>query len=89
MMLMISNVTYADDNLVDLIPPKRLTTEEEFCISMKKFAIGVAIAMLLLMLAVILLVACILQRRRRRKGASTIASSIYSGPYSNQAFSRD
>lgn len=61
---------------------------EEFCISMRKFAIGVAIASLLLMLAVVLLVACILQRRRRRKGSST-ASSIYSGPYSNRGYSRD
>jgi len=68
---------------------KRIGSEEEFCISMRKFAIGVAIASLLLMFAVILLVACILQRRRRRKGTSTSASSIYSGPYSNRAYSRD
>ena len=68
---------------------KQAISEQEFCISMRKFAIGVAIASLLLMLAVILLVACILQRRRRRKGASTAGSSIYSGPYSNRGFSRD
>lgn len=61
---------------------------EEFCISMRKFAIGVGIASILLMLAVVLLVVCILQRRRRRKGSST-ASSIYSGPYSNRGYSRD
>ncbi|RWS17609.1 uncharacterized protein B4U79_06036 [Dinothrombium tinctorium] len=78
-----------EDSEVDIIPPKRVTTDEEFCISMRKFAVGVAIASLLLMLAVILLVICILQRRRRRKDASTTASSIYSGPYSNRAYSRD
>jgi len=67
-------------------PPKG--SAEEFCISMRKFAIGVAIASILLILAVVLLVACILQRRRRRKGSSA-ASSIYSGPYSNRGYSRD
>jgi len=67
---------------------KRSGSEEEFCISMRKFAIGVAIASILLMLAVVLLVVCILQRRRRRKGSST-ASSVYSGPYSNRGYSRD
>lgn len=76
---------------------KRPTDTEEFCISMRKFAIGVAIASLLLMFAVILLVICILQRRRRRhqhrrlfSSGSTIGSgSIYSGPYTNRAYSRD
>jgi len=67
---------------------KRSGSEEEFCISMRKFAIGVAIASILLMLAVVLLVVCILQRRRRRKSSST-ASSVYSGPYSNRGYSRD
>ncbi|RWS31485.1 uncharacterized protein B4U80_04398 [Leptotrombidium deliense] len=78
-----------EESEVDILPPKRVTTDEEFCISMRKFAVGVAIASLLLTLAVILLVICILQRRRRRKDASTTASSIYSGPYSNRAYSRD
>ncbi|KAH7642930.1 zona pellucida-like domain containing protein 10 [Dermatophagoides farinae] len=74
----------------------------EFCISMRKFAIGVAIASLLLMLAVLLLVICILQRRRRRHhqqhqrfysqsaAGSTIGSgSVYSGPYTNRGYIRD
>lgn len=78
-----------EEEEVDIISPRRVATEQEFCISMRKFAVGVAIASLLLMLAVILLVACILQRRRRRKDASTSASSIYSGPYSNRAYGRD
>ncbi|XP_064472273.1 cuticlin-1-like isoform X2 [Ornithodoros turicata] len=63
--------------------------EDQFCVSTRKFAIGIAIAGVLLMLAVLLLVACILHRRRRRKGSSTAGSSIYSGPYSNHAYSRD
>ncbi|XP_074598909.1 cuticlin-1-like [Brevipalpus obovatus] len=80
-----------DDEEVDLISPKKVTTDDEFCISMRKFAIGVAVASLLLMFAIILLVGCILQRRRRRKNASTAASSIYSasGPYINRAYIRD
>ncbi|KFM65219.1 Cuticlin-1, partial [Stegodyphus mimosarum] len=57
-------------------------SDDEFCVSTRKFAIGIAIAGVLLMLAVILLVACIVHRRRRRKGSSTAGSSIYSGPYS-------
>ncbi|KAF7491363.1 Cuticlin-1 [Sarcoptes scabiei] len=70
----------------------------EFCISMRKFAIGVAIASLLLILAVLLLVICILQRRRRRhqhqrlfsSSGSTIGSgSVYSGQYTNRGYSRD
>ncbi|XP_023243895.1 uncharacterized protein LOC111641874 [Centruroides sculpturatus] len=66
-----------------------LTDEDDFCVSTRKFAIGIAIAGVLLVLAVLLLVACILHRRRRRKGTSTAGSSIYSGPYSNRAFGRD
>ncbi|XP_015904390.2 cuticlin-1 [Parasteatoda tepidariorum] len=64
-------------------------SDDEFCVSTRKFAIGIAIAGILLTLAVILLVACIVHRRRRRKGSSTAGSSIYSGPYSNHAYSRD
>ncbi|XP_035212618.1 cuticlin-1-like isoform X2 [Stegodyphus dumicola] len=61
---------------------------DDFCVSTKKFAAGIAVAGVLLMMAVMLLVVCILHKRRRRKGASS-ASSIYSGPYSNHAYSRD
>ncbi|GIY10831.1 hypothetical protein CDAR_27251, partial [Caerostris darwini] len=60
----------------------------DFCVSTRKFAAGIAVAGILLMLAVMLLVICVLHKRRRRKGASS-ASSIYSGPYSNHAYSRD
>ena len=91
------HVNEADDNEDvndDVYKPRRSSSvvpgsEEEFCISMRKFAIGVAIASLLLMLAVILLIVCILQRRRRRrKCASSTTSSIYSGPYSNRGYVR-
>lgn len=77
---------------------KRYSNSDDFCISMRKFAIGVAIASLLLMFAVVLLVICILQRRRRRTlhqrlysstGSTIGSSSIYSGPYTNRAFSRE
>ncbi|GBN34819.1 hypothetical protein AVEN_51001-1 [Araneus ventricosus] len=60
----------------------------DFCVSTRKFAAGIAVAGILLMLAVMFLVICVLHKRRRRKGASS-ASSIYSGPYSNHAYSRD
>lgn len=62
--------------------------DQAFCISARLFAIIIAIIGLILMLAVILLVVCLIQRRRRRKDLSTTAgSSIYSGPYSNNAYS--
>lgn len=76
-----------DDNDAPSSSPTR--SDDDFCVSVRKFAIGIAIAGVLLMLAVILLVACIVHRRRRRKGSSTAGSSIYSGPYSNHAYSRD
>jgi len=57
------------------------------CISQRNFAIGIAIAGLVLMLAVIAAILILLARRRRRKDASTTGSSIYSGPYTNTAYS--
>ncbi|GAB6027575.1 hypothetical protein CHUAL_001814 [Chamberlinius hualienensis] len=68
--------------------PSPSNRESGFCMSSRDFAIGIAVAGLILMLAVLLLVALLIRRRRRRKDASaTAASSIYSGPYSNPAFS--
>ncbi|XP_071448506.1 cuticlin-3 [Hetaerina americana] len=69
---------------------------DSICISQRSFAIGIAIAGLLLMLAVLAAVLIIVSRRRRRgrrrgkAGESTIGgsgSSIYSGPYTNTAYS--
>lgn len=66
--------------------PSTSSETYDFCLSTRKFAIGIAIAGILLMLIVMLLVACILHRRRR-KAAPSVASSIYSAPYSNRAYS--
>lgn len=77
------------DAEADSLTAQPTRSDDDFCVSTRKFAIGIAIAGVLLMLAVILLVACIVHRRRRRKGSSTAGSSIYSGPYSNHAYSRD
>lgn len=57
-----------------------------FCISQKSFAIGIAIAGLILMVAVVVAI-LILVSKRRRKNLSTTGSSIYSGPYTNTAYS--
>ena len=57
-----------------------------FCISQRSFAIGIAIAGLILMTAVVVAI-MILVSKRRRKNLSTTGSSIYSGPYTNTAYS--
>jgi len=58
-----------------------------FCISQRSFAIGIAIAGLILILAVVIAI-MILVSKRRRKTLSTTGSSIYSGPYTNTAYSQ-
>ena len=60
---------------------------ETFCLSPKTFAIGIAIAGLILMIAVIAAILILISRRRRKKEDSTTGSSIYSGPYTNTAYS--
>lgn len=87
--LHVNEVDNVDNDDQPTVTALSSSSEDDFCVSTRKFAIGIAIAGVLLMLAVMLLVACILHRRRRRKGASTAGSSIYSGPYSNAAYSRD
>ena len=57
------------------------------CFPQRDFAIGIAIAGLVLILIVIIAFLCILSKRRRRKDLSTTGSSIYSGPYTNTAYS--
>ena len=57
------------------------------CIPQRDFAIGIAIAGLLLIVAVIAAILILLTKRRRRKDLSTTGSSIYSGPYTNTAYS--
>lgn len=88
--LYVNEVSDAEDPEVSARPTSSASSSDhDFCVSSRKFAIGIAIAGVLLMLAVMLLVACILHRRRRRKGSSTAGSSIYSGPYSNHGYSRE
>lgn len=62
------------------------TPEDAICVSQRNFAIAIAIAGLILMLAVIAAV-LIIMSRRRGKAMSNSDSSIYSGPYTNTAFS--
>jgi hypothetical protein len=60
--------------------------EDAICVSQRSFAIAIAIAGLILMLLVVLAALCIMARRSR-KTTSSSGSSIYSGPYTNTAFS--
>lgn len=63
------------------------TSEDNICISQKNFAIGICVAGLILMLAVIAAILCLLASRRNKKTTSNTGSSIYSGPYTNTAYS--
>ncbi|XP_065347897.1 cuticlin-4 [Cloeon dipterum] len=61
---------------------------DSLCISQRTFALAVAIAGLVLMLLVLLAVLILCARRRRsHKDVSTSGSSLYSGPYTNTAYS--
>lgn len=62
------------------------TLDDALCVSQRTFAIAIAIAGLILMLAVVAAVLCIMARRST-KTVSNSGSSIYSGPYTNTAFS--
>jgi len=64
-----------------------LDEDEILCISPRTFAIAIAIVGLLLMIAVVVAIMVIVSRRRRRKEPSLTGSSIYSGPYTNTAYS--
>lgn len=68
------------------LPTTLQSPDDALCISQRSFAIGIAIAGLILMLAVVAAVLCIMARRHH-KTASNSGSSIYSGPYTNTAFS--
>lgn len=62
-------------------------SEDSICISQRSFAIGICIAGFILMLAVIAAILILLARRRSKKLSSNPGSSIYSGPYTNTAYS--
>ena len=78
-----SNINYY---LTEYFPFQRAYDPNTFCISQRSFAIGIAIAGLILMTAVVVAI-MILVSKRRRKNLSTTGSSIYSGPYTNTAYS--
>lgn len=65
---------------------KEKTPDDAICVSQRSFAVAISIAGLCLMLAVVLAVMCIVARRSG-KTISNSGSSIYSGPYTNTAFS--
>ncbi|XP_066253627.1 cuticlin-4 [Euwallacea similis] len=60
--------------------------DDAICISQRNFAIGICVAGLILMLCVLAAILCLLARRRK-KSVSNPGSSIYSGPYTNTAYS--
>ncbi|XP_067632847.1 uncharacterized protein pio [Eurosta solidaginis] len=76
------DVSEGDDDAV----LKERTLEDALCVSQRTFAIAIAVAGLILMLAVVAAVLCIMARRST-KSVSHSGSSIYSGPYTNTAFS--
>jgi len=77
-----------DDEFAENLDQPEVTVYDPntFCISQRSFAIGIAIAGLILMTAVVVAI-MILVSKRRRKNLSTTGSSIYSGPYTNTAYS--
>jgi len=58
------------------------------CFNQRDFALAIAISGLILMIAVILLIFILCFRRRRSvKGSESGGSSVYSGGYTNTAYS--
>ncbi|XP_034951821.1 uncharacterized protein [Chelonus insularis] len=70
----------------DVFRERTIDDADSICISQRSFAIGIAIAGLILMLAVVAAI-LVLLAKRRHKNISTTGSSIYSGPYTNTAYS--
>lgn len=77
---------FLDDNIADEIAA-RAHDPSRICFPQRDFAIAIAIAGLILILIVIIAILCLLSKRRRKKELSTTGSSIYSGPYTNTAYS--
>ncbi|XKL65292.1 hypothetical protein PGB90_008712 [Kerria lacca] len=73
---------------MDQVMEKALDDPYSICVSQRSFAVGIAIAGLVLMLLTVIAILIILTRKRTpRKDISTTGSSIYSGPYTNTAYS--
>ncbi|XP_050528450.1 cuticlin-4 isoform X2 [Daktulosphaira vitifoliae] len=72
---------------MDQVAREKLSDDPySICISQRNFAISIAIAGLILMLLTVI-TALILLTRRNRKTLSSSGSSVYSGPYTNTAYS--
>lgn len=76
-----------DTRLFDGEPLDEQNNEDQLCISPRDFAIGIAVAGLILMIAVIAAILFLCARRRHKRVSSTTGSSVYSGPYTNTAYS--
>ncbi|XP_076654224.1 zona pellucida domain-containing protein piopio [Halictus rubicundus] len=81
-----SDVGSRSDYADDVVRERATDDSDSICISQRSFAIGIAIAGLILMLAVVAAI-LVLLAKRRHKSVSTTGSSIYSGPYTNTAYS--
>ncbi|KAH0952059.1 hypothetical protein HN011_008168 [Eciton burchellii] len=81
-----SDVGSKSDLSDDVFRERTIDDPNTICISQRNFAIGIAIAGLILMLAVVAAI-LVLLAKRRHKSVSTTGSSIYSGPYTNTAYS--
>ncbi|KAK6634722.1 hypothetical protein RUM43_012124 [Polyplax serrata] len=86
--LYVNEATDGKNDIVDHVQKeKKINDPDQICISQKNFAIGIAIAGLILILLVILAIIFLLARRRKQKDTGSTGSSIYSGPYTNTAYS--
>ncbi|OAD54311.1 Cuticlin-1 [Eufriesea mexicana] len=81
-----SDIGSKSDFTDDVFRERTIDDPNSICISQRSFAIGIAIAGLILMLAVVAAI-LVLLAKRRHKSVSTTGSSIYSGPYTNTAYS--
>ncbi|KAK0175305.1 hypothetical protein PV327_009065 [Microctonus hyperodae] len=81
-----SDIAGKSDLSDDVFRERTIDDADSICISQRSFAIGIAIAGLILMLAVVAAI-LVLLAKRRHKNISTTGSSIYSGPYTNTAYS--
>lgn len=79
------NAEVLDDDFDSVFKEKN--PDDAICVSQRSFAIAVSITGLCLMLAVVLAVLCIMARRKDKNLSSNSGSSIYSGPYTNTAYS--
>jgi len=88
--LYVNEATDLDDPVDNDIPEEihsRAYDPSKICFPQRDFAIAIAIAGLILIVFVVIAILCLLAKRRRRKDLSTTGSSIYSGPYTNTAYS--